>query len=400
MKHKLIKLLLSYAFFDRYRNQLTDTMFPDELLSIWRALKDAHTEYKRDLTLSELKELILAKNPTFTRAQRDAVHTLFVIIDSEPPIGEDVAGEVLQYVFREEVGRQISEIGVNVATGRSDLNPLTRLIERTQDNFMPADDVEPTTTDVDELMAVLDSRPSWRFNLPPVADKIPGISPGDMAIIMARPECGKTAAWVSLCVSEGGFCQQGARVHVIANEEPAIRTMLRCVSAASNMDKDEIRANLAKARALFAPVKNNLKMIDDVDMTVERLEAYCRRHRPDVLVLDQIDKIGIAGSFSRNDQRLGEIYRRCREVGKRFSCVVFGITQVSADGEGKTQINYSMAAESKTAKAAEADLILGIGKSENLEDPVRFWSASKNKLSGWRGTVTTRLDAQVSRYVA
>ena len=77
--------------------------------------------------------------------------------------------------------------------------------------------------------------------------------------------------------------------------------------------------------------------------------------------------------------------------------------QASADGEGKTRIDFSMAEGSKTGKAAEADVILGIGKhsgdnEDGLPDNTRFLTISKNKLSGYHGTIPVMIEPEIGRY--
>ena len=68
-------------------------------------------------------------------------------------------------------------------------------------------------------------------------------------------------------------------------------------------------------------------------------------------------------------------------------------------------MTYAMAEGSKTGKGAEADVILGIGKhngdNEDGEvDNSRFLTISKNKLSGYHGTIVVTLEPEVERYVA
>ena len=82
---------------------------------------------------------------------------------------------------------------------------------------------------------------------------------------------------------------------------------------------------------------------------------------------------------------------------------MLGISQASADAEGRTRIDFSMLEGSKTGKAAEADLIIGVGKHSAAEDDnpdhTRFINVSKNKLSGYHGCVICNIEPEVSRYV-
>ena len=58
---------------------------------------------------------------------------------------------------------------------------------------------------------------------------------------------------------------------------------------------------------------------------------------------------------------------------------------------------------SRIGKMAENDLVVGVGRHENSEDDepdhTRYLTVSKNKLSGWHGTVICRIQPEISRYV-
>ena len=63
----------------------------------------------------------------------------------------------------------------------------------------------------------------------------------------------------------------------------------------------------------------------------------------------------------------------------------------------------SMMEGSKLGKAAESDIMLGLGKMDNPDDPddsTRWITVMKNKISGWHGTVMVNLDVDRNRYVA
>jgi hypothetical protein len=79
---------------------------------------------------------------------------------------------------------------------------------------------------------------------------------------------------------------------------------------------------------------------------------------------------------------------------------VIAISQASADAHGKTRISFDMMENSKTGKAAEADLIIGIGKHGSLDslDTTRVMCISKNKISGYHGEITCNIEPQLSRY--
>ena len=91
------------------------------------------------------------------------------------------------------------------------------------------------------------------------------------------------------------------------------------------------------------------------------------------------------------------MYRRAREVAKKYNVALMCVSQASVEAEGRTRLEYSMMEGSKTAKASEGDLILGIGKHTQSDDDdpntMRFINVSKNKLSAWHGMVAFNLEA-------
>ena len=59
-----------------------------------------------------------------------------------------------------------------------------------------------------------------------------------------------------------------------------------------------------------------------------------------------------------------------------------------------------MMENSKTGKAAEADLIIGVGKRSDLgKESDRSICISKNKITGWHGRIHCNINDRLSRYV-
>ena len=178
--------------------------------------------------------------------------------------------------------------------------------------------------------------------------------------------------------------------------------MLRAVSAYIGYNDKQIYANRSQAREKFKEIASQITMVDNVDASIEWLDKYCSDKKPDILIVDQLDKLNVMGSFARTDEKLRSIYTKYREVCKRHNLFGIGISQASADAEGKTNVTYAMMENSKTGKAAEADLIIGIGKSDITDnaDKRRYITISKNKLTGFHGKLICNLDTDLSRYTA
>ena len=379
------------------------TMFPSELADLYDTIVDGHDKYDRNLTVGEVRELYRVNNPTATRAKRELLAEILDDISAYAPMGEDVAQDVLTKLWQQEVGRRIADMGLAMMEGTPEkIHEIKELIDKSENGFVPDDDIEPITTSVEELLEYEANENCWEFNIPTLAKAVRGGKGGEFMIGFARPEIGKTAFYVSLAMAPNGFCAQGANVHIITNEEPAKRTMLRAVMAYTGYSKEQIYMNRSHASEKFTEIAPNITMLDNVDASIEWLNKYCANKKPDILIIDQLDKLNVSGTFARTDEKLREIYLKFREICKRHDVFGIGISQASADAENKTNVTYAMMENSKTGKAAEADLIIGIGKSDITDnnDSRRYLTISKNKLTGFHGNIVCNLETATSRYTA
>ena len=243
----------------------------------------------------------------------------------------------------------------------------------------------------------------WQFNLPSVTRKVEGVSGGQLIEVGARPNTGKTSFHASLIAAPGGFAHQGAKCVILCNEEPTHRVGARYLTAAAGMSAAEVKSNMGKAKALYEPVMNNIKIKDAGGRDMPWVESVCKAYKPDILVLDMGDKFGVAGSYSRPDEALKACAIYARQIAKTYDCAVFYMSQLSAEAEGRTTLNQSMMEGSRTGKAAEADLMILIGKAATVEgqeedSPMRHINIVKNKLNGWHGMVNVELDYKTARY--
>ena len=88
-----------------------------------------------------------------------------------------------------------------------------------------------------------------------------------------------------------------------------------------------------------------------------------------------------------------------REICKKANCLVWAVSQASYNGENRQLITYAMLDNSRTGKAGEADFIIGIGKPSEVDtDGTRILNISKNKVNGWHGYVTCRMDYMIGRF--
>ena len=405
MELALLRSLMEKSFYDDHRGaKCPDRLFAKDNRKIKQSIDKAMRTYERSVTPDEIEALFMSNNPTFTTAQKQAYASLFRQIKMEQPLGEDIAQEVLSKLFQQVVGEDIANIGFDYVNGsHSSLEPIRQILEQYGDDFTPNLNVEWDDMEIDTLLAKNDLEARWSFNVPSLTRQVDGINAGHLIEIGARPNTGKTSFHSSIIAGPDGLARQGASCIILCNEEGSHRVGARYLTASTGMTMREIKHNPSKARDLYAPVKDNIKIKDSTGRDMSWVESVCKSYKPDIVVLDMGDKFARTGGFARTDEALKANAVHARMIAKEHKCAVFYMSQLSADAEGKVLLNQSMMEGSRTGKAAEADLMILIAKNPpqqgaEEEDLQRHLNVVKNKLTGWHGVVHCNLNYQVGRY--
>jgi replicative DNA helicase len=403
MEKQLINLLLKKDFYSKNKSKIGKTVFTNGVGSFYDTIKKAHDKYPdNDLEIDEVSALHTeVYNPALTRASKINFVNLIDDIKNEKLPNKDVANDILDSMYKKSVAHRIALEATNIYNG-GDASFLT--IKNYVDEIEnEVEDIEGSVTDdIAELIKELDEDTQYTFgDIPDLRRLVKGVGKGNLMIVFARPETGKTAFWVSLVANRNGFASQGAKVHALVNEEPAIRTQMRLISCWTGMTKEEITKDISLATERWNQIKSNVKIIDTVNWDLDQIDAYCDVNKPDIVIVDQLDKIGVRGNFARTDEKLRAIYTGAREVAKRHDCCIIAISQASAEAQGRAELTFDMMENSRTGKAAEADLIIGIGQQNvvDSEAVLRTLCVSKNKITGWHGRIDCEINPLLSRYV-
>lgn len=404
MDKALLKTLLSSEFYQANKTKMRQSLFTGNNAEVYKTIAQAQDKYDQDVNTNDILAIWATNNPVATVSEKEDFADTLAEVREQTPLTQEIARDVIGDLWRKETGRDVTNLGIQMAEGHSDaMAKLKSLIERTSEDYLPDDFGEPTTDDLYELLAQTSDESRWKFNINQLSRNVYGLGPSEFMIIFARPETGKSALAVSLCAAPDGFCQQGAKVLYIGNEEATRRTKLRAIQSFTGMTTTDIQANPDLASSRYLAIRDRLIMKDAQEWDMNMLDGYVARIKPSILVVDQLDKINISGQFGGTHEKLREIYRQARELAKRHECGIIAVSQASAEAEGRVRLDFSMMENSRTGKAAEADLICGVGKSSGEDDdgpdPTRFLQISKNKLSGWHGQIICNLQAEITRYV-
>ncbi len=405
MELALVKTLLNREFYDEHKGvRCPERIFSKDVRKIKQALDTAMETYDGDLSVSDLHAVFNRINASMTTATRTAYEDLFKRIEIAEPIKGEIAEDTLSQLFQQHVGDLVANLGFDFVNGaENSLEPLRKLLEEYKDDFTPNLRVEWDDHSLDTILDATALESKWKFNIPSLARRVEGISGGHFILVGARPNTGKTSFHASVVAGANGFAHQGAKCIVLCNEEAYTRVAARYISASTLMTIKEIHGNKALAASRYNSIKDNIQFKDSTGKGMDWVESVVKYERPDIVILDMGDKFSEIKS-ERTDITLKAAAIHARNISKQYDCAVIWMSQLSAEAEGRADLNQAMMEGSKTGKAAEADLMILIGKTQQAEgeeeDPIRYLNIAKNKLNGFQGKITCQLDGSRSLYSA
>lgn len=191
------------------------------------------------------------------------------------------------------------------------------------------------------------------------------------------------------------------------NEEQGSKVMLRVYQSYFGVPVYELIANAKHYKQLFQDATNGrFKLFDSASIERSTVEKVLQRCNPGLIIYDQIDKIK-GFKADRDDLVYGAIYQWARELAKTYAPTI-GVCQAGGLAEGQRWLTMDHVANAKTSKQAEADFIVGIGKThETGAEYVRYLNISKNKLMGdsdsiphlRHGRMEVLIKPEIARYV-
>ena len=356
------------------------------------------------MSFEDLESLYLINYPTTRDTQRQELDATLVSLRSVTANPEIIRELLDQHKIR-SIAQEVAVLALDVSEGRSPTDELVAKVTSlgevqkmsTEDSFV--------TDDLETLHNTAVKTPGLRWRQHFLNQSLGSLRKGDFGFIFARPETGKT----TFLASEITFMADQADGPIVwfNNEEQGSKVMLRCYQAALGYTLPELFTDIGAASTAFHDVcGDKIKIFDEASITKERVESILRGLNPSLVIFDQIDKLSGFQS-DRRDLEMGKIYRWARELAKEFAPVI-GVCQSDVSGENQRYLTMANVSDDKTSKQAEADWVLGIGKTQDEGfHNVRFFNISKNKLIGDADTLPEMrhasgsliIDAARARYI-
>lgn len=377
------KLLLNSELYHKYGSLVNvDRYQLPELSILYRTLKIYHEKYPDKVSkIDEYAAFFFSYYPRLKKDEIDAYQDLFRQV-RESAVSDEQAQDLLQQIANRQAATTLATCAIDFSEGKVDKSKVQEATKwLTEGVEAVSQHSQFVTDDLNEILEATYLRPGLRWRLPSLNRSLGSLRKGDFGFVFARPETGKTTFLASEVTK---FAEQSdGPIIWFNNEEQGQKVKLRCYQAALGVPREYLITNRQKAIDEYQRItKGNIKLVDSSTLFRSEVESILScTGRPALVIFDQIDKIR-GFDADRNDLVMGAIYQWARELSKQY-CPIIGVCQADGTGDGVKWLTMNNVAEAKTAKQAEADWILGIGKTYSEQSEyVRHFYLSKNKLAG------------------
>lgn len=222
-----------------------------------------------------------------------------------------------------------------------------------------------------------------------------GLPSGSHTVIFGRPESGKSTMAIQL---SSGFIQQGKRGIYFINEDRAKAIAARFITNLVGYDKATVSANFDKALAVAnSRGLDHLRIVELAPGNFRQIEACIRKFSPEWIVIDQIRNLQMKADSRVNT--LEAAATEARNVAKRYNLIGISVTQAGDSATNKEYLDMGDVDFSNTGIPAQADLMIGVGVTESLEQAgLRGISFCKNKISTVHHKFYLKMDAVTGRF--
>ncbi len=353
------------------------------LVSLIPELYSSYPE-KLGFSVDDLETFFKTKNLGLTEKQYASYQEIFSEL-RQTQVAPEIAQNLLEAFKKQQVLSTLSQKAWEAQEGSipvSDLSALLSELENPIEQELESENLF-VSTKLTELYTAQITKRGLRWRVKFLNDSLGSLRKGDFGFLFARPETGKTTFLASEVTHMAlQLTAEDGPILWFNNEEQGEKVYLRCIQATLGKTMKELGENLEGFEVEYERlVGSKLKILDSAVISRGEVERLCKKYSPSLIVFDQIDKIH-GFTNDREDLRLGAIYIWARELAKLY-CPVIGVCQADGTAEGQRWLTMDNVANAKTSKQAEADWILGIGKTHDpaLND-IRYFNISKNKLAG------------------
>jgi len=408
----LLASVLNKDIFDVIEPHIHDKIVDKETVRALALMKEYYKLSKLStISIPDFKDYMLVTQPP---AQHKLINEMALAIQNEVITGSvSLKGELIDHYLKLNLALDLRNVAEDYILGmpKADIDKAEILITACKKSLASNTSKDTSlfvSTDLAGLIENTLGAAGLNWRLPELNTIFGPLRKGDLLLVAARPETGKTTLLASEVSHMATQLPIDKPVLWLCNEEQGTRIQLRVYQATLGWTKAEMTDDKVKTEKELTAVLGDMekvKVLFDAALSVSQVNTICEQINPGLIIIDQLDKVQ-GMKAERQDLVYKALYQWARGLAARYGPVI-AVCQADASAEGKKWLTQDQLDGSKTAKQGEVDAILMIGKSHDpSEEFKRFISAPKNKLSGGslslesmrHGRAEVTIDPERARY--
>jgi replicative DNA helicase len=393
----LLQLITDNEGWHRYADLIRPATQEAELI-----LRDMH-EYRAkvgDFNWSQFGTWFLqVKHPTLKADKRDIYQQVFAQLANPAPVSDGYIETMLDSMNERYYANEIRKACEAVCDGRhgASIEDINELLQQANDDrrYLHGDDKHIVIASLDEIVEAMDTGHGLTWRLHEFNRSLGPLRKGDMVLLSARPEAGKTTMLASEVSNFAEQCKGHADfkdrpIVWFNNEEEGKKVKMRIMQAALGCTTKRIMNDPQGAMRKYEEIvgdKDRIIVYDNKRMHYKEIEKFLAKHNPCVIVYDQLRKVAGFEKEGSEVQRLQQLYgKHARAMAAEYGPVLT-VHQARGDAEGVLWVNGNQLEGCQTEVQGELDVQIMMGRSfEAGYENVRGLNIVKNKLLGGKDT--------------
>ncbi len=382
----LIKMFMVEENYKQYFQYLNLSWITQEARQILYDLREYYEKYPGDV---DLEKFIVWFNSFKHFDLHDSQLKLYSDIFNKLVITKDLPPkEIISRLQQEALKDQIRES----LDSNEDLNYLVKQLQD-YNELSSSNKIEgESSMDLEVFKDSCDRSKGLKWRLDCLNKALGGVLPGDLIIVAAFVDGGKTAFAISELVYMATQIKEGDLLW-FNNEEVDERVKYKIYCSVLGQPIDKIRERWEYGRELYIKKMhgdiNRIRFFNCRGKGVRYIENTIKKYNPKLIVIDQADKLrGGKGEDGENHIRLGKLYDEIRSRIAMIAptiCVSQCNSSVTYQDKDTKEIQYlkvidqTQLAGTTVNKQGEADAIVTIGQDKDRPNS-RYISVPKNKM--------------------
>lgn len=371
-------------------------LFSNKHKIIFDGISDYYEAFpnEEDIDWDKFETWFWVSHPTMKQEKRDLYNIIMEKIREEL-IDSDLEQKVIEEMTKRSYAADIAEKALKITDGQKiELDEITTIIDAYETEVGGLkEDSHVVSDDLDALINTTIAGGGLDWRLEYLNQMVGPVRKGDLCLIGARPEAGKT----TFLASEGTYFakqfKEGQKLIWFNNEEEGNKVKLRIVQAALGWTTEKIVTTpsvdvvAAFEAEMGRSVSECVLVYDKARITLRDIDRVLAKNEAGLIIFDQLRKVVGFNKASNELARLAGLYQYARELAKEVAPVVT-VHQARGDAEGVKYIAQNQLEGSQTEIQGELDLQIMIGRSLDPSfEHNRYFNIVKNKLSGGPKTI-------------